>query len=184
MSPSCGSGVGQGETAVLGTISAQSGTVAIPELGLTAAIVNGCFEFRHLTLPRSPMLVSIEISADSLQPAVWAHYIVLATGESVTFTPTLHIGAATERVDPCPSLLSHPQMMSAAQQLQTQLCAELAGGGIGPSSIGLPGTGIGVEANRAPRSLASSALRLAAVAFAYGVTLLAAGAACRRSEPS
>jgi hypothetical protein len=148
MEPACGSGVNSGETAVLGFIPAQSGTVRIPELNLEAPILSGCFEFRHLTLPRSPMLLSFDISAESLQPAVWANYIVLDAGQSVNFTPQLHAGTVAERLDPCPDLIARPQTMSAALQRQAELCAALAINSARPVQLSDTGSGLQSSGDR------------------------------------
>src|SRR5438270_3931976 len=112
----CSAPLAQGETAVRGFIPAPNGSVTIPELGATVNIVNNCYEFRRLTLPRSPMLVSFAINADSLQPATFANELVLTTGSQAIFSPVLHQGSVPERVDPCPTLLQMPQQQLSAAE--------------------------------------------------------------------
>ena len=143
----CSTPFASGETAVVGVILAPNGRVTIPELGLTVDIVNACFEFRHLTLPRSPMLLSFDISADDLQPAHWANELVLTTGNQAFFTPALHQSSAPERVDPCPTLLQTPQQqLSAAEQQQASLCPNAP-----PRTPALPSTGTGSGSSLATR---------------------------------
>jgi hypothetical protein len=130
------------ETAIVGTVPSATGTVRIPELGLTAPIQKSCFEFRTIVLPHSPTLVSFEIDADGLQPATWANELVLTAGQQVTFTPTLHPSSSPERNDPCPALLSRPRGgLSAAEQLHASLCPSAASGG-----AQLPSTGTSASA--------------------------------------
>ncbi len=150
-----------GETAIIGRVPSPRGSVHIPELDLTSPIVGGCFEFRDLRLPRSPMLISFEINAEGFRPATWANYLVMfEEAGAVTFNPTLHPGTEPERFDQCPYLLAHPQTMSAALQLHASLCAQLPNAGTGTIS----------------RPAATGSFTVFALALA-GATLLVAGAA-------
>ncbi len=156
-----------GETAIIGRVASPRGSVHIPELDLTSPIVGGCFEFRDLQLPRSPMLVSFEINAEGFRPGTWANYLVMFEDVgAVNFSPTLHPGTEPERIDPCPSLLAHPQTMSAALQLHASLCAQL------------PNTGAGMIAGPA-----STAGFIALLLAATGTCLLLVGAGMRPLRP-
>jgi hypothetical protein len=155
-----------GETAVFGSLGSSDGTIRIPELGLTAPISDGCFAFRHIELSAPRVLISFEISADDLQPAIWANEVVLASGEQANFTPSLHEGTATEREDACPALLrSAPDGLSAADQVHRTLC--LSAG----AHSGLPNTGSGAVACDIPLGL----LRLGAMTLLAGFALLFGG---------
>ncbi len=157
----CGRVPEPGEVYVFGWVPAAHGTARIPELDLTVPITGGCFEFRNLVLPRDPMLISIEITAEGYRPATWANYIVLsAAGGGPTFTPTLHPGTEPEIIDPCPSLLAHAHEQSAADQIHAELCAQLQ----------LPATGTGLR--EGDGTLGATALLVALV----GAAALAAGA--------
>jgi hypothetical protein len=162
----CGRVPEAGEVYVFGWVPAAHGTARIPELDLTVPITGGCFEFRNLVLPRDPMLISIEITAEGYRPATWANYIVLsAAGGGPTFTPTLHPGTEPEIIDPCPTLLAHAHEQSAADQIHAELCAQLQ----------LPATGTGVRAGGG--TLGATALLLAlaggvGVALAFGLAVL------------
>ena len=161
-----------GELAVMGgtTPSVNQGIVRIPELDLTSEIVDGCFEFRNLTLPQDPMLVSFEIRVEGFRPATWANFIVLAAGSAPIFTPRLEPGDTPVLFDRCPGLLSTPQEeLSAAGHQHAQLCAQL------PSASRLPEMGAGpVAHSRSP--LAAALLALA------GAALVGAGTAMRRQR--
>ena len=161
-----------GELAVMGgtTPPVDQGIVRIPELDLTSEIVDGCFEFRNLTLPQDPMLVSFAIRVEGFRPATWANFIVLAAGRAPTFTPRLEPGDTPVLFDRFPGLLSTPQEeLSAAGHQPAQLCAQL------PSASRLPEMGAGpVARSRSP--LAAALLALA------GASLVCAGAAVRRQR--
>ena len=85
-----------GEVAIIVRVNAQSGTVSVPELNLTASIANGCFEFRNLALPQSPMLITFHVTADGFPPTTWAHY-PLWGGTSGGPDGSNHENAQTER---------------------------------------------------------------------------------------
>lgn len=127
--------VAQEEASIIGLTHppAAQGTVSVPELGRSARIVDGHFEFRNIQLSRDYMLISFEIIAEGYRPATWANYVILYRGATINFTPPLHEGTEPERIDPCPSLLANPQDQSAAEQLHAALCAELPSAGAGPS---------------------------------------------------
>jgi hypothetical protein len=172
----CGSAL-ESETAVVVTVVGEtggepagspksapvtSGTVRIPELGLAATIENGCAEFQDITLPRNPMLLSFEITAEGYRPSTWANYLVMAQGQQANFTPTLHLGSEPEHIDPCPDLIANAPSRSAAEQQHAQLCADLLG-------VTLPGTGAGAGETGTPYWPWLAALA--------GVALVALGAA-------
>ena len=169
----CGLPREPGEIAVLGRTNpaVAQGTVRIPELNLTSEIVAGCFEFRNLTLPQDPMLVSFEIRVEGFRPTTWANFIVLSMGTAPNFTPRLKTGDVPELIDPCADLLSTPrEKLSAAGNQQAQLCAQLT------STGALPDMGGGAAAIGSGAPLAPALLALA------GAALICAGAAMRRAE--
>jgi hypothetical protein len=85
------------------------------------------------------MLISFEIEADGYRPTTWANWVVLATGASWNFTPTLEVGNEPKIIDYCAGLLATPQVeLSAALGRQAALCAQLPAGrlpGVGGGSI-------------------------------------------------
>ncbi len=159
-----------GEVAIIVHVNAQSGTVSVPELNLTASIADGCFEFRNLALPQDPMLITFNITADGFPPTTFAHYLVsggTSGGPDITFT--LHPGTEPVVIDPCPGLLAHPQEQSAVLQMQAELCAQ----------VQLPATGTGVRAGDG--TVGATALLLA-LGGGAGVTLAFALMVLRRHE--
>ena len=164
----CGGPREPSELAILGETNppVDHGTVRIPELDLTSEIMDGCFEFRNLTLPQDPMLVSFEIRVDGYRPTTWANFIVLTAGSSPIFTPRLEPGDMPELIDPCPDLLSTPQEdLSAAGHLQAQLCAQLAATGTLPETGGSgPVAGSGLPLTPELLALVGAALILAGTA--------------------
>jgi hypothetical protein len=142
------------ELAIIGrtTPRADEGTVYIPELGLTAEIADGCFAFRHLTLPRDPMLVSLEVRAEGYRPTMWQNYIRLTRGVAPNFTPRLEVGDGYQTFDMCVDILSiRPSERSAAQSEHAKLC---------PTA--LPDVGRGGDAARSGRILTVFLVVLAA----------------------
>jgi hypothetical protein len=174
--PTCGSPAEQGELTVTGRVPTDHGTVTLPELHLTTLITSaGCFEFRHIQLPRSPMLVSVDVEADGYRPIRWANYLILITGTGgPIFTPPLRPGSLPDVFDPCPGLIAHPQTQSAAIQFQASLCEQLL---VAPTPVGdhvsLPLTGTGATDEREGQPLAEIALLLACVSLVGACALFA-----------
>jgi hypothetical protein len=172
----CGRPREPGELAILGrtTPAVDQGTVRIPELDLTSEIVAGCFEFRNLSLPQDPMLLSFEIRVDGHRPTTWAYWIVLGTGYAPNFTPRLEVGDQPQTFDLCAYILSiTPSERSAAQNQQASLCAQL------PNTGRLPEAGGG-------GAIADSGPLIVSVLIALiGAALICAGAvAHHRSKAS
>lgn len=163
----CGPLPDPSELSIVVQLNATRATITIPELGLTGSTGDAaCFIFRGVHPPRSPMLISFEITAEGRRPSTWKNYIVLfdQPGNGPMFTPQLEAGTEPYVVDPCPSLIANPQSQSAVQQLHASLCAELAG---------LPSTGLGPEG----RSHGPAALSLAII----GSALIFASRTLRKS---
>jgi hypothetical protein len=171
--PACGAPRDPGEVAITGHVLTDHGTVTLPEFNLTAPITStGCFQFRHLQLPHSPMLVSVDVESEGYGPLMWANYIILYAGhDGPIFSPPLRPGSLPNVLDPCPNLIAHPQTQSAVEQLHASLCAQLldAQGG-----AGLPGTGTGTSAGDGRLPLAEIALLLICVSSLGACTLLIA----------
>lgn len=106
-----------------------SGRVSIPELGVAQELaLDGSYNFTDLSLPRYPMLVSVEVRADGYRPTTWASYIVLHPDSGPIFTPRIESGDAPMLIDPCPDLVAYSRgsgRKSAAQELRAELCREL-----------------------------------------------------------
>ncbi len=135
----CGRARDPGEVAIMGTTipPVDGATIRIPELNLTYTTVRGCYEFRHLVPPHDPMLVSFEVRADGYRPLTWLNYTVLRSSGGFNFTPPLYPGSEPILVDFCAGLLEDmatPQRLSAAQQGQATLCAQLPHAGTGMPS--------------------------------------------------
>jgi len=131
----CGGPRSPEEIAVIGETfpAVNGGTVRIPELELTSQIVDGCFEFRNLRLPRDPMLVTFHVRVEGYRPTTWANYVVVGTGYAPNFTARLVTDSEAEVIDPCPGLLAGPAR-SAADQQHATLCAQLPNAGTGGSA--------------------------------------------------
>lgn len=106
-----------------------NGRVTIPELGVAQELaLDGSFNFSDLSMPRDPMLISVEVQADGYRPTTWANYIVLYPDTGPHFTPRIELGEEPKLIDSCPGLLATPPMeLSAAMGGHARLCAELAG---------------------------------------------------------
>ncbi len=166
--PTCGSPREAGEVAIIGHVTSDHGSVTIPEFNLTVPITStGCFQFRHLQLPRSPMLVSFITEAEGYRPLRWANYVILDAGAGgPNFNPPMRPGSLLDVFDPCPNLLAHPQTQSAVEQLHASLCAQLLGE---PSST-LPQAGTGSDGVDGNQFLA---LALAAAVAGYVMVVAA-----------
>lgn len=159
------------ETGIRGmTVPAvASGSVGIPELGLSTDIAQGYFEFSDIALSSDIVLVSLRVEVDGFRSITQAHSIVLAVGTTPVLTVVLTPGNEPLVTDPCPGLLSTPQAeLTAPSQLHASLCAQL------------PRVGTGGDLSRERKDVVVTLLALLVVG---GIVLLAASSVVHRPKP-
>lgn len=164
----------QGTTSIRGYTlpRGEDGTIRIPELSLEEKIVDGYFEFSNIELPRSPMLVSLEVEVDGFRPETRANGIVLVEGLVVNYTFVLAPGDEPLFHDTCAGFASTPDAeLSAAAQQHKQLCVELEAAN-GRAADVLPGTGTDPPGGRGALTLVLAVLITAAGGLVGAALLL------------